>query len=432
MSVWDRLGFSDNLYATPPLQGSPEGSRLLVGRDREIEELQEHWASYDTHASVEGANGVGKTSLVAVAAYRDMAAREAARQPLVIPLDEVFQLTSDGSELTSQIYYSVARTLIANRDRLEKFGYPVPQLDGLSQWLSSPTNKTGGANASVLGFGGGGTYGTSTNTSAGFAQSGFQEMVNEALRAIFPTRRAGSLIGVLDNLELLSTSKDARRRLEEMRDSVLNMPGIRWVLCGANGIVRSAVGSQRLTGRISDPIRVDPLRTEDVPTVIQKRILEFRLSDHAEPPVEPDGFGHLYSIMNNNLRIALKHAEEFTKWYDKNARGSDSETRRSLLEVWLTEQADRYADDVTSVTPRAMRLFDDLAAFGGRCSPSEYEEFEFASNAAMRPHVKQLEEANLVSSAIDEDDQRRRTIEITANGWLIRYKRTGYQTRQTN
>jgi hypothetical protein len=52
-------------------------------------------------------------------------------------------------------------------------------------------------------------------------------------------------------MELLSTSKDARRRLEEMRDSVLNIPGVHWVLCGANGIVRSAVGSPRLTGRIA-------------------------------------------------------------------------------------------------------------------------------------------------------------------------------------
>jgi len=73
MSVWDRLGFSENLYATPPLAGTASGSRLLVGRDAEIDDLREHWASYDTHFSIEGANGVGKTSLVTVAAYRDMA-----------------------------------------------------------------------------------------------------------------------------------------------------------------------------------------------------------------------------------------------------------------------------------------------------------------------------------------------------------------------
>lgn len=403
MSVWERLGFSDNLYATPPLPGTAEGSRLLVGRDREVEDLQDHWASYDTHASVEGANGVGKTSLVAVAAFRDMEVRVAAHKPIVIPLDEVFQLTSDASELNGKIYYSIARTLLANESLLSSLGYPVPQLSGLRHWMESPMNKTGGGNASILGFGGGATYGGSTNTSAGFTNSGFQEIVHSTLKAIFPTKAAGALIGVLDNMELLTTSKEARRRLEEMRDSTLAIPGVRWVLCGSNGIVRSAVGSQRLTGRIADPIRLEPLQVTDVPVVIQRRIEQYKLHDGAEAPVEPAGFEYLYSIMNSNLRIALKHAEEFTRWYDRNARGSDAATRRALMEVWLTEQADQYAND-TSVTPRQWGLFDDLASFGGRCSPSEYEKFGFASNPAMRPHVKALEDANLVVSAIDEDD----------------------------
>lgn len=428
MSVWERLGFSDNLYATPPLPGNSEGSRLLVGRDSEVEDLQDHWASYDTHASVEGANGVGKTSLVAVAAYRDMASRIEARKPVVIPLDEVFQLTADSSELESKIYFSIVRTLLEHESLLSKLGYPVTEISDLKQWMQSPTNKTGGMSASVLGIGGGGNYGSSANTSSGFTNSGFKEIVHNSLRKLFPTKSSGSLVGILDNMELLTTSKDARRRLEEMRDSTLAIPGIRWVLCGSNGIVRSVVGSQRLTGRIADPLRLEPLRVEDVPKVIERRIAEYRLRDDAEAPVEPVGFEYLYSIMNNNLRIALKQAEEFTKWYDKNARGSDADTRRQLLEVWLTEQADKYAND-TSVTPRQWKLFDDLAASGGRCSPSEFEKFGFASNPAMRPHVKALEEANLVISAIDEDDQRRRTIEITANGWLVRYKRSGY--RQT-
>lgn len=44
----------------------------------------------------------------------------------------------------------------------------------------------------------------------------------------------------------------------------------------------------------------------------------------------------------------------------------------------------------------------------------------------MRPYVKQLEDANLVHRTVDESDQRRRTIVVTANGWLVHYKRSGY------
>lgn len=429
MSVWERLGFRENLYATPPLPGNEEGSRLLVGRDAEVEELQDHWASYDTHATVEGANGVGKTSLVAVAAYRDMIAREAARKPLIIPIGEIFQLTSEAEAFTSRVYLALARTLLDNQDRLEKAGYIMSDLSGLRQWLDSPTNKTKGASGSVLGFGGGGSYGAASSTSPGFTDNGLIELVNSNLRNMFPSRAAGGFVGILDNMELLSTSKEARRRLEEMRDGVLSIPGIRWVLCGANGIVRSAVGSPRLTGRIADPLRLEPLQRTAVPEVIRRRISEYgnQIGVTPNPPVEPEGFLHLYRVLNNNLRIALKHAGEFTKWYDRNSAGGGSEDRLKLLEVWLTDQADAYAADAGSLTERTWRVFDELIIFGGSCSPSEFEHFGFSSREAMRPYIKTLEDANLVISAIDEDDSRRRTIEITPNGWLVQYKRSGYK-----
>lgn len=74
MSIWTDFGFRDNLYATPTLQGAAEGSMLLVGRESEVSRLRTHSGSLDTHASMEGDNGVGKTSLVTVAAYRAMVA----------------------------------------------------------------------------------------------------------------------------------------------------------------------------------------------------------------------------------------------------------------------------------------------------------------------------------------------------------------------
>jgi hypothetical protein len=427
MSVWERLGFRENLYTTDVLPGNDEGSRLLVGRDEEVAELQDHWASYDTHASIEGDNGVGKTSLVAVAAYRDMLARQRARKPLIIPMSETFQLTPDSKDFEQKVYLAIARTLLDHEKLLAKAGYPVSDLGDLRQWLDSPTNKSRGASGTVMGFGASGTYGVASSTSVGFTDNGLVELVNSNLRAIFPSRAAGGFVSVLDNMELLSTSQAARQRLEEMRDTVLSIPGIRWVLCGANGIVRSAVGSPRLTGRVADPIRLAPLERQDVPEVIHRRIVEFGTNLLTDAPVEPEGFLHLYRVLNSNLRIALKHAGEFTKWYDKNYRGSSSEDRLKFLEVWLTDQADAYAADTGSLTKRTWSLFDDLIEYGGRCSPSEFEQFGFANREGMRAYVKNLEDANLVTSEIDKDDSRRRTIAITSNGWLVQYKRSGYK-----
>jgi hypothetical protein len=63
------------------------------------------------------------------------------------------------------------------------------------------------------------------------------------------------------------------------------------------------------------------------------------------------------------------------------------------------------------------------------CSPSDYEAFGFNSSMAMRPHVKDLEEANLVVSSISDSDQRRKHIALTSRGWLVNYQRSGYQAR---
>lgn len=66
MSIWNELGFTQNPYSPRPISGDELGASLLVGRDTELAQLQDYIASSDTHPTLEGANGVGKTSLVAV------------------------------------------------------------------------------------------------------------------------------------------------------------------------------------------------------------------------------------------------------------------------------------------------------------------------------------------------------------------------------
>ena len=104
----------------------------------------------------------------------------------------------------------------------------------------------------------------------------------------------------------------------------------------------------------------------------------------------------------------------------------EADAKLALLEAWMAEQADRYDEDTRGVKPRAWKVFDQIGDVGGSISPSDYESFTFNSNAAMRPHIKSLEDAQLVDSAIDETDNRRRTIGISARGWIVRYKRSGY------
>src|SRR5262245_29826871 len=87
VTIWEQFGFRENPYTTSPITANEEGVRLLVGRDKELKRLWAYLSSTSTHPTIEGANGVGKTSLVAVAGFQAVQAhREGRSSQLFIPM----------------------------------------------------------------------------------------------------------------------------------------------------------------------------------------------------------------------------------------------------------------------------------------------------------------------------------------------------------
>lgn len=344
---------------------------------------------------------------------------------LFIPLSERFQLdtttTPEGFERT--VLLRVANALIQNESLLRSANLDIPTTARVDAWLNAPTFRSaqGGLLGAVVGGG------SQANEGTGFSEQGFREQVVGWLRQTFPTPAAGAFVCTIDNLELLETSQAARSLLESVRDSVLGLPGLRWVLCGARGIVRAAASSPRLQGVLGDPIDLPPLPDDLVAEVIARRIQVYGILDGAYAPVEPDGFDHVYRVMHYNLRNAMKACQDFAMWMaDEDQRPEDPDDKRALLEVYLALMAERYTQE-TSLSPRAWEVFDRLVQLGGSTSPGDYELFGFESNQAMRPHVKSLEEANLITSSIDDTDRRRKTILIGPRGWFVQYHRSGYE-----
>jgi MoxR-like ATPase len=70
VSVWRDLSFWENPYSTDPIAGSELGVQLLVGRSRELASLRRQITSASSHPTLEGENGVGKSSLAAVKKHR--------------------------------------------------------------------------------------------------------------------------------------------------------------------------------------------------------------------------------------------------------------------------------------------------------------------------------------------------------------------------
>jgi hypothetical protein len=162
--------------------------------------------------------------------------------------------------------------------------------------------------------------------------------------------------------------------------------------------------------------------------VVRRRIDVFRVDLSAYVPVEPEGFRHLYDVGNHNLRNALKYCEDFALWQQKeNQLPEDLVDKLGLIEAWMAVTADRYLEDTKGVGDRGWQVFDAIVTLGGEVSPSDYEVFGFNTSQAFRGQVKPLEEAQLVQSNVDESDERRRLIAVTSRGWIVRYKRAGYE-----
>jgi hypothetical protein len=425
--IWPAFGFRENPYDNAGLPGNEQGDRLLVGRDAEVARMQRALASGGLYPSLEGPAGTGKTSMLAVTGYRMMLASLAAKDgSLYVPARSFFQAGESPTEFEEQVVRVVAQTLIDNVDAFRQAALEVPDVAGLDKWLNDPNYRAG--QMSLASVGGGASV--SPNTGAGFAESGFPEKVRTELERCFPTVGSGAVVCVMDNLELLQTSANARTTLEALRDPVFKMPGLRWVLAGARGIV-SRARSERLSGVFAAPMELAPLSHDASVDLIRRRIDYFGAGG-AYAPVTPEAFEFLYRALHFNLRDALAHAQQFSDWMYEEFIVPDkdlptAEDQRQYLESWLTAQAEQAEAAATRVPNRAWQFFDALAQAGGRCGAGEHERYGFNTQQQMGGATTTLVNANLVIRETDPENATRYIHSITPVGWLVYFKRNGFE-----
>lgn len=423
--MWEQFGFSQNPYDHLPISANAEGERLLVGREEELEKLILRIKGRNAIPTLEGDIGVGKTSIISVAAYKLETEFLKSGGSCYLALERPLQLEStDTSETFSfKVYQQILVKLHKIRADLIDRGMNIGETKKLYDWLMSAQYANG--SLSAAGFGGG--IGTSPNSSEGFVSHGFQGQVDQLLMHLFPNKKRGGMICIIDNLELLEKSAKAKATLEAMRDKVLTAHGIIWVICGARGIVRGVASSPRLSGYMAKPLQVEALPVDRLEGLIDRRITEYELkSGSGLAPVEEKGFIHVFKICNDNLRMSLKLCSDFSEWLlEQNINDLNSEKKFEFLEIWLAEETDEILRD-TKLTPKPWEVFGSIVTMGGSVAPSDHQDLGFETQMAMRPHIKTLEDVGLVDSTIDETDQRRRTIALTPKGWLVNYSREGY------
>ena len=423
METYVAWGFRGNPFNVRSLPPDEVGADLLVGRSAELATLTRRINNPPKLPTLEGMNGVGKSSIVNVAGFSCFNAFIAdPDRPLYIPCRKIFQFTPTSSRdsFVMEVLLEVAQTLIEYSGRLEGDRLKsVIEATGLRDWLNAPQVR--GLQGTLGPIGAGASI--ETNTGEGFTLSGFPSAVKNILARVFPDEGSGGIICVIDNLELLQTSEAARDLLEALRDELFNVQGLRWVLCGALGIVRGVTSSPRLDGMMFDPIDVKKIPDESVGEIYTSRVEAFAVSPSPYLPIVQGDFVRLYGILLGNIRALLGHTDEFCQFVSEQELRPDSEhDKQELFQHWLEQKCRTAYDSAKAVVgSRAWDVFADAVILDGLFAPSDFEHFGFNSSQAFRPHVKDLEDAGLVVSTKDEGDRRRKTIQITPRGWLVNH-----------
>ncbi len=420
--IYNEWGFRQNPFQHTPLPASEEGAKLLIGREKELKKVITRIASPPSVVTVEGRNGIGKTSLVNVAAFTAFSHFLGGKPiGLYIPCVDRFQLepsqTTDA--FLERVYLALAQTLVTRADELKGMGRATAQdAHKLDKWLNSPilTSIQGGLSAIS------GGKGEATNDTPGFSLSGLRRLVEAMLVEMFADGEAGGVVCVIDNLELLRSSDRAREQLEALRDQIFDKRGLRWVLCGSTGIVRGLAGTSRLSGVLYEPIEITDIEDTFADAIFQSRVDCFCL----EPgkyylPLHETEFRVLFDVLNSNIRDTLNYANNYCMHaFESAALPSSANEKRDLFSDWLQDQAAKVQTATSkTVTPKAWELFDKILKDGGECSPGDNKAYGFKSPQAMRSHLIKLENCGLIQSVRNDDDSRRKTIAVTPKGWLV-------------
>ena len=385
----EEFGFSKNPYDTRALSAK-DGASLLYGREKEENWLIQQLVSNNTIPLLVGDNGVGKTSIANVVAYK---LKDKYNEGNVrffslllnhIPTNSPHFMDS----FEKYLYGEVFNLLFRNKDFLLTRG--ISQIEIQETYSELAANQ----NPFWLGW-----------------------KVKEWLAKCFNDPFGGGIICIIDNLENCGKALQVQKMLEIYRDTLFNIPGILWVLCGTKYAVNTAQLSPRLYGYIS-PLEIKPIQLTLAPELIKQRIEHYG-NELSDPPVSQTGFEFLYEIMNCQLRNALTLCVEFAEhlFYHKPQRDKD---RLAELNKWIRQKSVLLPARENEICDASWELFDSILSIGTELSNTEYELCNIHNKNEFDALSSILVEKRLFHR-IETDDGY--LLKLTIDGSLVSYKR---------
>lgn len=410
-------GFTSSPFKTKPLEASDTDEKLLIGRDSELNKLQILLAKTEKWTVVDGEIGSGKTSLINVATHKLYKKfLEKTTSDLLIPATKTIQIDESTTieSFCKNAYLIIAESIIKHQQDLSShlLSYKLQHIAEVNKLLTNPVFSTIGGTAGPIGY----TTGSTANESQTFSESGFNSLIQSWLEELFgeKTSTNGGIVIIIDNLELLKTSKLSREKLEQLRDPILTKTGIKWVLCGANGII-SATASTRINGYLQKALHVSNIPATKSHEILESRINGFKSVRGTQYlPFIPENFHKLHTILSKNLRDLLGKIDSYNEeimTQEEPQPTSDAE-KNEAFEKWLSDDSeDARALAKRYSTHKSWKLLAQ-ASEEGSFSSGEYEKFEFTQQQNFSAAIKELKELGLVDVISNEDDNRRKNISL--------------------
>jgi hypothetical protein len=349
-NIWHVL----NLRSTPFFQDALEpgtGVRyplsLFVGRRREADAiLREIGGSPHSRTAIQGAPGVGKTTLV------NHVKAELTADGYIADANPISVVSAATAEhLLLVILTSIHDALVARDETLSH----LASMRRVRQLLDVERSRTFSLS---LGFAGLASAGAGTgqlrHTGPG-ALTGQPHRLLRELRDVAADRlqTPGVLIH-LDNLENASDADQAKAAqiIRDLRDTGLMYDGFHFLLVGTDDAVRTVVAAQeQLRSVFHNPGSLVPLTEAELDELLVARYDHLRLSPDRPwlPPVEPGAVHALYRLFRGNLRGTLHALNEAARvLVGHGSNPTDPMTEETMRPVLAVIYAQKMTADLTA------------------------------------------------------------------------------------
>lgn len=280
LNIWNKLGFSENIFFVKPLEVGPDIERYFIGRSSESDEFISDCMSDNRCLKIiSGDVGTGKTSFVNACQNYFYEEQDERR---LLPSFRKIEISNkdDNNSFVRKACNIIAMNISMHYQNIDT-SVPENFKPYIDYWFqvkvkTSEGGKSFGASALGSGLQGGHTSKSYSVQEMQDPLYAFNFMLNEFLESA----KFSGIFLVIDNLDIVDENIMIDI-LNNVRDTCLGQQNIYWILIGLRGL-SSVISekSQRLSSYVTGTeLWLDNFSNKTVEEIIEQRAIKLELED---------------------------------------------------------------------------------------------------------------------------------------------------------